>query len=228
MSLSPALTLDVVLAYLIENKVDDPLVYDYLTRTVDQAQFDHWTRRIAKIESINRPVGVSQKSWEGRTNEVKGRCFERIGGLLLSSAKPFSLHSRVATTVSEIDWLVTLGPSAAWLPATREWGTHFVCECKFGRQKINSGWIGKLNTVLENHSAGVGLLISSRGLGKGGGSQKLLFQLQLLASKTPSKVIICMNTEEVRENVARRNFLRSLCERYVQVKIGAATLSNFS
>jgi hypothetical protein len=230
MSLPPAsvLTLDVVIDYLIVNKIDDPRLYDYLTRAVDQTRIDHWTNRIDKINGIVRPGNIKPKEWEGRTNELKGRCFEKIGGIILSSAMPFHAYNRVPSTMNEIDWLVELGPSAKWLQATSEWGTHFICECKFGTQTINAGWIGKLNTVLITHSASVGLLISSRGLGKGGGSQKLRFQLQMLAAVPPVKVIICMNTQEVTDSLTQRNFLRILCQRYVQTKIGAAKLSSLS
>jgi hypothetical protein len=61
---------------------------------------------------------IKPKEWEGRTNELKGRCFEKIRGIILSSAMPFHAYNRVPSTMNEIDWLVELGPSAKWLGAT--------------------------------------------------------------------------------------------------------------
>lgn len=223
MNLAPVLTLDVVIQFIVDNGIDDPRIYAYLTRHVDRAKMDHWARRIERINAIKKPNGISPKVWEGRTNELKGRCFEKIGGVLLSSAKPFHSYKRVVSTTNEIDWLVELGPSAKWIPATSEWGTHFICECKFGRQRINAGWIGKLNTTLIGHSASVGLLISTQGLGQKG-SQKLRFQLQLIAAAA-KRVIICINTEEMRKSIEEGNFLRLICQRYVQTKVGATNLA---
>jgi hypothetical protein len=49
-------------------------------------------------------------------------------------------------------------------------------------------------------------------------------QLQILAAMTPSRVIICINLEETKASLARREFLQLIARRYMEVKVGAAPL----
>jgi hypothetical protein len=217
-----ALTLEMVVEFLKTRRTDDAQIFDYLTLPIDEARVG---KLIAQIEEINtrpRPRGVTARAWEGTINAEKGHVFEEIGGILLSSIRCFKSHNRVATTMNEIDWLVEMGPTADWLQSTREWGTHVICECKCGSQKVTGDWVTKLGGVMESSQARVGFLISSKGLGKTGGSIKIRFKLQLLAAVDPKRFILCMNTEEVRQSVADGKFLRLLCQRYIETKSGVA------
>ncbi len=224
MSDSSALTLEQVLEYLIRNNIDDPHIYDYLTASVDQKQIEGWIGEIDEINARVKPAGMSLKAWEGEKNRLKGKCFEQLGGLVLKTVKPFKSWDRVNTPINEIDWLVSIGPTALHLPAMRDWGTHFICECKLGEQTVSVSWLGKLNTVLRTHGATVGLLMSSKGISKKGRASAVRFHLQMYAAMTPSIVIMCLNTAEIKSSLAERKFLQLITQRFIEAKAGAAAL----
>jgi hypothetical protein len=224
MSDGSVLTLDQFLEFGIRHNIEDPRIYEYLTGPIDQAAIDEAVAKIDEINNRPKPSGMSAKSFESLKNQLKGDEFEKLVGLVLKTVKPFEAWNKVPTPLNELDWLVLLGPTANYHPSIREWGTHFICECKFGAQTVSVTWIGKLNTVLETHSATVGLLMSSKGIAKKGRSSAVRYQLQMLAAKTPSRIIVCLNTEEIRSSLADRKFLQLITRRYVEAKVGAAPL----
>jgi hypothetical protein len=219
-----ALTLEEFLDFGIRNKIDDPKICDYLTGPIDQTAIDETIARIDEINHRPKPDGMSAKSFESLKNQQSGDEFEKLVGLVLKSVKPFQAWNKVGTPLNELDWLVVLGPTAIHHPAIREWGTHFICECKFGAQSVSVTWVGKLNTVLETHSANVGLLMSSKSISKKGRATAVRYQLQMLAARTPSRIIVCLSTEEIRSSLADRKFLQLIAQRYVEAKVGAAPL----
>lgn len=222
MSNGSAVTLEEWLEFGRRHNIDDPRIYEFLTGTIDQAEID---RQIAEIDRINllpKPGGMSKKEWEGERNRLKGKAFEALGGLALQTVRPFQGWSNIRTTTNEIDWLVVLGPMALHLPAIREWGTHCICECKVGDQVVNVTWIGKLNTLMQTSGVSVGLLLSSKGIGKKGGAART--QLQIIAAMTPSRVIVCVDLEEMKASLAKREFLQLIARRYIEVKVGAGPL----
>src|SRR5260370_29860201 len=93
--------------------------------------------------------GVSKATWQGRQSKIKGAIFEELIDLVLKTAEPFETWQNVITTTSEIDILVKLGPSALIIPSLREWGTHFICECKYSSEYVSLQLVTNLNTVLQ-------------------------------------------------------------------------------
>ena len=219
-----ALTLEEYLEFGRRNNIDDPRIYDFLTNNIEQAEIDARIDEINEIDARPNPGGFTKKEWEGEQNRLKGLAFEALGGLVLQSVRPFSAWHNVQTTTNEIDWLVQLGPHALHLPVMRDWGAHCICECKIGNQAVNVGWLGKLNTLMQTSGASVGLLLSSKGMGTRGRAAAARTQLQILAAMTPSRVIICINLEETKASLARREFLQLIARRYMEVKVGAAPL----
>jgi hypothetical protein len=114
---------------------------------------------------------------------------------VLKSVRSFKSWSNVSTSTNEIDLLVEVGITCQVSPVIRQWGSHFVCECKLVDKGVNATWVGKLNTVLELHHAEVGVLISAKGPPKG----KVKTQIQFLTFKTPPSVIVCISLEDLKK-----------------------------
>src|SRR5580692_4890037 len=217
MNATPGLTLDQVIDYMIKNNINDARIYEYLTLPADITAINACLASIDQIDGQPKPNGMKKKTWEGQKNQQKGACFEQLTGLVLQTVKPFKSWDKVHTTTNEIDWLIQMGPTALHLPTMREWGTHCLCECKIGNESVNVTWIGKLNTLLQTSGASVGLLISRKGIPTKG-SSSARFQLQLLAAQTPSRVIISIDLEEMKESVQNRRFLQLISTRFIEVK----------
>jgi len=222
MSNGGTLTLDEWLDFGRRNDIDDPKIYEFLTGNINQVEIDQRLAELDAIDALQNPGNFSKKGWEGEQNRQKGIVFETLGGLLLQSIRPFHVWNRIVTTTNEIDWLIELGPLALNSPVMRHWGTHCLCECKVGNEPVNVTWIGKLNTTMQTSGASVGILLSRRGIGPRGRAART--QLQLLAAMTPSRVIICIDLQEMREALAARTFLQLIGRRYMEVKIGAQPL----
>lgn len=160
----PALTAEQFLIYLQNHAHSNIVIYEFLYRGVNAAYYDTLRKRITAVESAVRPEEseLSAASWRSRQSDIKARLFERLVGLFLTASKPFQAYNRLNTPTNEIDWLVLFGPLQNSVPSFREWGPHFICECKFTQSNVKSEWIGKLNTLLETHGGSVALLISQK------------------------------------------------------------------
>jgi hypothetical protein len=213
-------TLDLWLDFALQNNVDDDMLYRYLCPPLPPKTVTRWLARIHRIENAPRPNGTKAPEWQGKQNKAKGHAFEGLVRSVMKSVRAFKISQNVATTTNEIDLLVQVGLSIQVCPTIREWGAQFICECKLVDKGINATWVGKLNSVLELHSAGVGILISSHGAPKG----KVKTQIYLHAFKTPPRVIVCISLAELQECENGRNFLQLLSTRYVEAKIGATGL----
>ena len=140
--------------------------------------------------------------------------------LIIRSVPSFSVWKNVTTTTNEIDILVKVGLTIQVSPVIRQWGSHFLCECKLVNKGVNATWIGKLNSVLELHGSEVGVLVSSKGAPKG----RAKTQIHMHAFKTPPRVMVCISLDELKECENGKNFLRLISTRYVEAKSGAAAL----
>jgi hypothetical protein len=143
---------------------------------------------------------------------------------MLKSAKPFTSWHSVHSSTNELDWLVQMGPTAQYLPALREWGTHVICECKFSKDYVTVTWVDKLNSVLQKHGASVGILMSSRGMTNRGKGAAAKISVRLYSAMTPSRVIISFDLEDIRACATGANFLQLLSQRYVEARTGADRL----
>ncbi|HWA95680.1 MAG TPA: hypothetical protein VG844_13845 [Terracidiphilus sp.] len=202
------------------NEVDDEAIYEYLSPPLPENLVNRWLARISKIENAQRPNNVKLKEWRGRISRAKGRAFERLIIAILKTVRFFESWNNVGTTTNEIDVLVEIGMGCQISPVIREWGTHFICECKLTRDSINATWVGKLNTVLETHNAKVGVLVAAKGPPKG----KVWTQIHILSVKQPPCVIVCISLDDLIECQGAGSFLRLVTRRYLEVKVGAANL----
>jgi hypothetical protein len=221
---APAITLDQYLDFMNSNNVDDPAIFEHLTATIDHNKVAALIAQIDAINAKTKPASMSAKAWEGQINSEKGALFEELGGLVLKSVKPFTSWSNVNTPINEIDWLVQIGPTGKHLTAIREWGTHFICECKFVNKSVNVTWLGKLRSVIQTHGANVAILMSSKGVSKKGRSSAVRYTIQMYAVMPHPVVIICLNMEEVKASLASRKFLQLISQRFVEAKAGVKPL----
>lgn len=214
------LTLEQYIEFALTNDIDDDLIYGYLCPPLPPNAVSRWLERIELIESRTRPQGTSAASWNGKKSRIKGLAFERMIASILRNVTSFALWKNVGTSTNEIDLLVKIGPAIQISPVIRQWGSHFVCECKMVKQGINATWVGKLNSVLELHGSTVGLLVSSQGAPKG----KVKTQIHMHAFKTPPRVIVCISLDELKECENSQNLLRLISTRYIEAKTGATAL----
>jgi hypothetical protein len=214
------LTLDKWIEFALKNDIDDDLIYSYLCPPLPPNSVSRWLTRIERIEKATKPKGTSAAKWSGKKNRLKGRAFEGMINLIIGIVPSFSVWKNVTTTTNEIDLLVKVGLNIQMSPVIRQWGSHFLCECKLVNKGVNATWIGKLNSVLELHGSEVGILVSSQGPPKG----KVKTQIHMHAFKVPPRVIVCISLDELKECETGKNFLRLISTRYVEARTGAAGL----
>jgi len=214
------LTLDQWIEFALKNNLNEDLIYSYLSPPLPPNSVSRWLARIERIEKAAKPKGIAAAEWNGKKNRAKGRAFEAMISLIIRSVPSFSVWKNVTTTTNEIDILVKVGLTIQVSPVIRQWGSHFLCECKLVNKGVNATWIGKLNSVLELHGAEVGVLVSSKGPPKG----RAKTQIHMHAFKTPPRVMVCISLDELKECENGRNFLRLISTRYVEAKSGAAAL----
>jgi hypothetical protein len=214
------LTLDQWIEFALKNNLNEDLIYSYLSPPLPPNSVSRWLARIQRIEKAAKPKGTAAAEWSGKKNRVKGRAFEAMISLIIRSVPSFSVWKNVTTTTNEIDILVKVGLTIQVSPVIRQWGSHFLCECKLVNKGVNATWIGKLNSVLELHGSEVGVLVSSKGAPKG----RAKTQIHMHAFKTPPRVMVCISLDELKECENGKNFLRLISTRYVEAKSGAAAL----
>ena len=148
-----ALTLDQWLEFAVKNSVNDDVIYNFLAPPLPPNCVSRWLARIERIEGMPKPQRVAAAEWSGKKNSKKGHAFERMIKSIIRSIPSFYVSQNVTTTTNEIDLLVQVGLAVQASPVIREWGTHFLCECKLVKKSVNATWVGKLNSLLELHGS---------------------------------------------------------------------------
>jgi hypothetical protein len=212
--------LDEWIAFGIKNNINEELLYSYLCPPLPPNSVSRWLKRIDRVETAPKPAGVKAATWKGKKNKIKGHAFESMIRSIVRSVPSFTVWKNVTTTTNEIDLLIQIGLLIQASPIIRQWGSHFLCECKLVNKGINATWIGKLNSVLELHASEVGLLVSSHGAPKG----KAKTQIHMHAFKVPPRIIVCVSLAELKECENGLNFLRLISTRYIAARTGAAAL----
>jgi len=218
------LTVDDLLKFLLQHQIDDDKIYKVLCGSLQYTRYRQLVSRMRRVVNFQKPGGVSKPAWQGRQSRVKGRIFEKLVDLLLRAVVPFKTWTNVNTTTSELDILVQIGPSGAVIPSLREWGTHFISECKFSNEYVSIQWVTNLNTVLQTHNASVGVLFSTRGTTTQGNGKRALHQIEVLSVMTPARFIVCVDLWDLEVCANGFNFLTLLSHRYLEAKASAGRL----
>ena len=220
---SPDSSLAFVLDFLAKNNgVDDAAIWSLLDK-VDRAKLAQLLTDVDAVDATTYDktvnVGMTSKTFETIKSGKKGKLFEEIAATLLSGVTCFGTRKDIPTATNQLDVLVTLGPSSAVVPAFREWGTHFICECKFHDKGVSVEWVQKLESLLGTHGAKVGLLISKKPITKGGRGN-IAHKLQLFAMK--GAYILCLSREDLDKCAAGEGIIQILVDRYISIQMGIA------
>ena len=213
-----------LLEFMVRHNVNDNRIFEILCGTLNKPRYLQLLGRIDRINSMQKPARQPKVVWEGRKNRVKGKLFELLIDLVLRIVEPFTTWKNINTSTSEIDLLVQIGPTAMVIPALREWGTHFVCECKFSHDHVSIQWITNLGTVLQTHNSSVGLLFTSRGTSTRGNGARAVRQIEMLSVMMPARFVICLNSADLHACGSGVNFLRLVSQRYMEVKANVGRL----
>src|ERR1700722_1650062 len=125
------LTVDAFLEFLLQHQFDSDKIYKFLCASLQYERYVQLVNRMERVVNASVPAGVKKAVWQRRQSRIKGRLFEMLIQFVLTAVEPFTTWSNVNTTTSELDILVQIGPSGAIIPSLRDWGTHFISECKF-------------------------------------------------------------------------------------------------
>lgn len=220
-------SLDFLIEQLALNDLDDEKIFAHFC-TVDKKKLKAKLKALQKISDLPYKAGgkwPSKKSFESDRNARKGKIFERLAAELLRGIKCFGVSHNVHTSTNEIDILVGLGPSANFVPALKQWGTHFICECKFHQTHISTTWVDKLRGVMQKHGANASLLISKKGIAKNGPGAGIRQSLQLYAAMTPSSYILPLDFEDLTNCVNGENLLQLINKRHIEIRTSTAILT---
>jgi hypothetical protein len=217
---NPNFNLQQWLEMAASNDVDEIAIYEFLSPPLPANLVSRWLNRIQRIENAPKPDNASAAQWRGKISKAKGHAFERLIVAILKTVRFFKSWKNVTTTVNEIDILVEIGMGCQISPVLRQWGTHFICECKLVADSINATWIGKLNTVLETHNSNVGVLVAAKGPPRG----KAKTQIHILTLMSPPRVIVCISRADLEACQNGGNFLRLITARYLEARTGATAL----
>ena len=211
-----------LLLFLQTHGSSNAAIYNLIYEKVDAARFNQLYTRIERVEAAQRPADGTYTvgSWRSRQSDTKARIFEELVGLFLRASKPFQAYNRLNTPTNEIDWLVVFGPLQNTVPSFREWGPHFICECKFTKGNVKSEWVGKLNTLLQTHGACVAILISHKVIqgSRGEAAQAKRLAQDLSIMENP-KFILSISFDDLNNCVAtNQNFIHMLNLRYTELR----------
>lgn len=220
-------SLDFLIEQLTLNDIDDDKIFTHFCN-INKQKLKAKLKALQKISDLEyKPGGKwpSKKSFESDRNARKGKLFELLAGEILRGIKCFTLFHNVHTSTNEIDILVSLGPSANFVPALRLWGTHFICECKFHQTYISTSWVDKLRGVMQKHGANTSLLISKKGIAKHGPGAGIRQSLQLYAAMAPSAYILPLDFDDLLSCVNGENLLQLINKRHIEIRTSTAMLS---
>jgi len=213
-----------VLDYLSKNAVDDPTIWSVLDR-VDRAKLGQLLIDVDAVDATTYDkaihVGLTKKEFESQKSGKKGKIFEQVAATLLSGVTCFGARTDIATSTNQLDVLVSMGPSSGIVPAFREWGTHFICECKFHDKGVAVDWVQKLESLLGTHGSKVGVLISKKPISKGTRGN-IPHMLQLFAIK--GTYILCLSRQDLDKCVAGDGIIQMLVDRFISVQMGISFL----
>lgn len=221
---SSADSLAALIKALQDAPVENDAIYAYLS-SVDGALLSNQIATFRAIDAETPPAGQSRhetKQWSSAKHQRKGLAFEAIlGTLLMPGGRCFTSWQRLQTDTNEIDYLVALEPKSGIIPVLREWGTHFICECK-STEAFSTTWLEKLFAILNFNAAKVGLVLSKKRPSKHGNGARA--HSTILRSAILGRILLTFDLEDVESCANGTNFLLLLRDRYIEVRTGVNEL----
>lgn len=218
---NPATTLADVISFLSIRGIDNRSIWAQFDKT-DSAKLAVLCDELDKVEAENFDplvhVGKAKKVFEAEKSGKKGKLFEKISAELMSGLTCFKVHEDVTTATNQLDLLVQVEPSGSIIPALREWGTHFICECKFHDTAVKVDWIQKLHSLLTYHGANVGIIISKKGIASKGRGVGINQIVQLTAIQ--KYYILNFSRKDLDHCIKNGRWLEMIVDKYVAIQGG--------
>ncbi len=214
-----------VIAFLAKNGIDNPTIWAHFDE-LDKVELGSLIRKLEAIEAEVFDKSVhkcTKKSFEADKSGRKGKVFEDITQVLMAGVRCFHSIQNVTTATNQLDLLVQLAPTSSVVPAFREWGAHFIAECKFHDTYVTSTWIEKLQAILMTHGSRVGLLISRKGIAAAGRGRNVIHLMQMLAVQ--NYFVLCLDLDDVRRCATDGGILQLLVNRFTEARVGARARS---
>jgi hypothetical protein len=213
-------TLEDVINFIAKSGIDNPVIWSHLDRTDTVAV----NKILAELDAVESEIydkavhGGTKVQFETMKSGRKGKAFENLTNELMAGLTCFGVRNDVTTDVNQLDLLVSLEPNSSIVPALRNWGSHFICECKFHDKGVSVTWVEKLHSILRTHKARVGILISKKGISKVGRGANVVHLLHMLA--VDNCHVICLSREDLNNCAAKGGLLKLLVDRYVAIGNG--------
>lgn len=211
-------------------KLDDH-IYEYLCK-VDRVRLKDLLARLNKVKAINasevsrarKMHGVRKptvREITGKKSKLVGQLFEEIIQLLFENCQCITSTSNVRTTVNEIDFLISVGPSGVIVPFFKNVNNHLIGEAKCYTSGVKVEWINELIGVMHAHNTNHSILFL--GCDSAQLRSDKIHLLQLHCSRRDYVVPFGMG--QLNQIVQGANFLKVLSEQYTRVLDGVNKLA---
>lgn len=218
-------TLDAWLVVLqeVKNGRANDAAYGYLW-SGNLARLKQDLERAEKLRNIStaRKHGRTRQERQGKLSRILGRHFELTLKRLFDGCSALAYHSNVRTTVSEIDCLFTITPSAGLVPFLSQAGTHVIGEAKFYKDAFKTEWVNELVGILNAHGAKIAFLFVGCSQRKVNSGFRNLLGLQAASG---NYFIVPVGQKQFQEVLAGENLLKVLNQQFVMMRSMATELS---
>ena len=213
--------LDNFLHDLVENKVDlTDQIYNYLSNT-DIDRLQKWLNRLEKVRAFKiSGNSANAKRLKGKKSNLVGRVFEKLIRVLLDDCNVLHHDGNIRSTISEIDFRIMIDPQGGCIPMLRENGTHAIGEAKCVQHGLKAEWLTELSGILSTHNATLGIIFTASPPKKLNVNHR--HTLSLLAANNHK--IIPIGQTQILKVIGGENFLKLLCDQYVQVMTHSSEL----
>lgn len=186
-------------------------IYEYFSATdvVKLKKYKEKLKRVRDYTIVAR--GKKKKEMQGHKSRLIGLIFEKIVVILVSGCKALTYVSNVRSTVSEIDVLLKVEPTAGIFPMLRAAGTHLIGEAKCLTSGIKSEWINELAGLLTIHNANLAILFVACPSKPVSGGHRIAIALNAANNRR----IIPFGIKQIEQIENGGNFLQLLCDQYV-------------
>lgn len=193
---------------MTDNEMDpNEEIYSYLSKT-DTEKLAFWLTRLSRV----RDIKVQGKKNAGRKSNLIGRIFERLIRVLLDGCSAITHNGNIRTTVSEIDFRITIQPLATVIPMLRDAGTHAIGEAKCVTKGLKGEWLHELSGILTTHSSKLAILFTACPPKKVRSDHRSIINILNIGS---GHRIIPFGITQLEKIAAGENFLKLLNDQHV-------------
>ena len=206
-------------------------IYEYLC-SVDRDRLKELLKRLNKVKAIDagaiaksrKDYGsrkVTAKQITGKKSKLVGEIFEQIIQLLFENCQCVTSTTNVRTTVNEIDFLISVGPSGMVVPFFKNVTNHLIGEAKCYTSGVKVEWINELIGIMQAHNTNHSILFL--GCNSSPLRTDKIHILQLHCAS--NRYVVPFGMGQLNQIVQGANFLKVLAEQYTKVLNGENKLA---